>query len=103
LLVTVGMALSVLCEAALGFFDGPGPLQYLGPVGRVLLGVPPAPPVASWGGMLEDGLNAGVQAPWLPIFPLTGLILVAVGLVLLGSGVADVLKQRARTTAARQP
>ena len=38
-----------------------------------------------------------MQAPWLPIFPLIGLILVAVGLVLLGSGIADVLKQRART------
>ena len=46
--------------------------------------------------MLEEGLDLGVQAPWLPIFPLTGLILVAVGLVLLGSGIVDVLKQRAR-------
>jgi ABC-type dipeptide/oligopeptide/nickel transport system permease subunit len=47
--------------------------------------------------MLEDGLRAGVQAPWLPIFPLTGLILVAIGLMLLGSGIVDLLKQRSRT------
>jgi ABC-type dipeptide/oligopeptide/nickel transport system permease subunit len=97
MLVTFGMALSVLSEAILGFFGGPDVLQYLGPVGRVLLGVPPAAPAATWGGMLEDGLRAGVQAPWLPIFPLTGLILVAIGLVLLGSGIVDLLKQRARS------
>jgi ABC-type dipeptide/oligopeptide/nickel transport system permease subunit len=96
MLVTFGMALSVLSEAILGFFGGPDILQYLGPVGRVLLGVPPAAPAATWGGMLVDGLRAGVQAPWLPIFPLTGLILVAIGLVLLGSGIVDLLKQRAR-------
>jgi len=96
MLVTFGMALSVLVEAGLGFFGGPGVLQYLGPVGRVLLGVPPVPPTASWGGMLAEGRELGVQAPWLPIFPLTGLILVAIGLVLLGSGIVDLLKQRSR-------
>ena len=63
----------------------------------MLLGVPRVPPNATWGGMLEDGLDLGVQAPWLLVFPLVGLILVAVGLVLLGSGIVDVLKQRART------
>jgi ABC-type dipeptide/oligopeptide/nickel transport system permease subunit len=47
--------------------------------------------------MLDDGIELVVQAPWLPVFPLVGLILVAVGLVLVGSGIADVLKQRART------
>jgi len=101
MLVTFGMALSVLIEAALGLFGSPTGLAYLGPVGRILLGVPPAPPTATWGAMLEDGLDVGVQAPWLAIFPLTGLILVAVGLVLLGSGLADVLRQRARSAASR--
>jgi ABC-type dipeptide/oligopeptide/nickel transport system permease subunit len=96
MLVTCGMALSVLVELALGFFGSPDLLRYLGPVGRVLLGVPRVPPAASWGGMLEESLDFGIQAPWLPIFPLIGLILVAVGLVLLGSGLVDLLKQRAK-------
>lgn len=99
MLVTFGMALSVLIEAALSLFGGPSALAYLGPVGRIVLGVPSAPPTPTWGGMLLDGLDVGIQAPWLVIFPLTGLILVAVGLALLGSGVADVLKQRARSAA----
>jgi ABC-type dipeptide/oligopeptide/nickel transport system permease subunit len=98
LALTIGLAISVLLEAGFGLFGVPVPLQYLGPVGRILLGVPRESPAATWGGMLEDGLEAGVQAPWLPIFPLAGLVLVAVGLVLLGSGIVDLLKQRARTS-----
>jgi ABC-type dipeptide/oligopeptide/nickel transport system permease subunit len=97
MIVTFGMAISVLSEAGLGLFGSPDALGYLGPVGRLLLGVPRADPAASWGGMLADGLDAGVQAPWLPVFPLVGLILVAAGLIGLGSGLVDVLRQRARS------
>ena len=46
--------------------------------------------------MLANGRAVGVQAPWLAIFPLVGLVLVIVGIVLLGSGIVDILKQRAR-------
>jgi serine/threonine-protein kinase len=97
LLVAVGMALSVLIELAFGFFGAPGFLQYLGPVGRILLGAPHPPPSSSWGGMLADGRALGVQAPWLPIFPAVGLALVATGLVLLGSAIAEIVKQHSRT------
>jgi ABC-type dipeptide/oligopeptide/nickel transport system permease subunit/predicted Ser/Thr protein kinase len=95
-LVTAGMTLSVLIEIALGFFGSPNLLGYSGPVGSVLLGLPRTPPAASWGGMLVEGRELGIQAPWLPLFPLTGLILVAIGLAAMGSGIVDVLKQRAR-------
>ena len=102
MLVTGGMALAVLSELVIGLVGVPVFLRYLGPVGRVLLGVPRLPPNPTWGGMLEDGLDLAVQAPWLPVFPLIGLILVAVGLLLLGSGVVDVLRQRARATTSGQ-
>jgi ABC-type dipeptide/oligopeptide/nickel transport system permease subunit len=97
MLVTGVLALSVLSELAIGLAGAPVFLHILGPVGRVLLGVPRIPPAATWGRMLEDGLDVGVQAPWLPVFPLVGLVLVAAGLVALGTGIVDLLKQRART------
>jgi ABC-type dipeptide/oligopeptide/nickel transport system permease subunit len=97
LLVTLGMALSVLSELLLAMFADADRLHLLGPVGRILLGVAAPPPGVTWGGMLATSRAFGVQAPWLPVFPFVGLGLVAVGLVLLGSGISDVLKQRART------
>jgi len=102
MLVTGGMALAVLSELVIALLGAPAFLQFLGPVGRVLLGVRRVPPHATWGGMLQDGLDLVVQAPWLPVFPLIGLLLVAVGLLLLGSGVVDVLRQRARATMSGQ-
>ena len=96
LLVTLGMAASVLLELGFGAFGVPAWLRYLGPFGRIVLGVPHESPAASWGGMLADGLAAGVQAPWLPIFPSLGLLLVAAGLVMLGSGLLDILRLHGR-------
>ena len=87
---------SVITELAFGYFGVPDVLQLLGPVGRIFLGVPAAPPAPSWGGMLAEGRQIGIQAPWLPTFPIVGLILVAAGIAILGSGLADVVKQRSQ-------
>ena len=53
----------------------------------------------SWGGLLADGRNYQTQAPWLVLAPVAALLVLAVGLVVLGSGISDVLRQRARQTA----
>jgi serine/threonine protein kinase len=100
LTLAICLALSVAIETAIGFFGTPDALRYFGPVGRILLGVPPAPPTATWGSMLADGRAVGVQAPWLAIFPLVGLMLVFAGIVLLGSGIVDLLQQRSRKASA---
>jgi serine/threonine-protein kinase len=96
LLVTGGLAASVLLELMLGCFGAPGPLRLLGPIGRIFLGMPPAAPAATWGGMLTEGRQIGIQAPWLPLFPGVGLVLVTIGIALMGSGIADVIRQRGR-------
>jgi ABC-type dipeptide/oligopeptide/nickel transport system permease subunit len=96
LAVSIALALSALCELALGLSNGARPVSLAGPVGWVLLGAQPPGGFVSWGVMLFNGIDVGAQAPWLAAFPALGLILVAAALVLLGSGMADVLRQRAR-------
>jgi ABC-type dipeptide/oligopeptide/nickel transport system permease subunit len=96
MLVAGGLAVSVLAETLIGYAGPSEPVRFLGPVGRIFLGVPANPPAPTWGGMLAEGRQIGVQAPWLPIFPLGGLILVILGIVSLGSGLADVVRQRTR-------
>src|SRR5262249_14509888 len=68
-LVAVGTALSTVIELIIAIMGAPRWLTILGPVGRILVGVPAAPPAATWGGMLADGAHYVVQAPWLPLFP----------------------------------
>jgi hypothetical protein len=97
LVVAGGLALSVLTETLIGFAGPSEPVRFLGPIGRIFLGVPANPPAPTWGGMLAEGRQIGVQAPWLPIFPLVGLILVIIGIVSFGSGLADVVRQRTRS------
>jgi ABC-type dipeptide/oligopeptide/nickel transport system permease subunit len=95
-LVAAGMALSVFAETAIGYAGPSEPVRFLGPIGRIFLGVPGSGTMPSWGGMLAEGRQIGVQAPWLVLFPGSGLILVTVGVMALGSGLADVVKQRSR-------
>ncbi|MFN8637217.1 MAG: protein kinase [Chloroflexota bacterium] len=99
LVTAVAMSVSVLLETVIGFVGPPRILTYLGAVSRVLFGMPELPPAASWGGLLADGRNYQTQAPWLVLAPLAALLVLAVGLVVLGSGISDVLRQRARQTA----
>jgi ABC-type dipeptide/oligopeptide/nickel transport system permease subunit len=103
LVVSIVLALSVLSELLLGFSRGSQPVRLAGPVGWVVLGAQPPGTLVSWGVMLFDGIDVAVQAPWLPVFPLVGLLLVAVGLVLVGSGARDILKLRASKTVGAGP
>lgn len=72
-------AYAVLTEAALSFLG---------------VGVPTG--VASWGGVLSDGRNFMIQAPWITFFPGAAISLTVLGLNLFGDGLRDVLDPRNR-------
>jgi ABC-type dipeptide/oligopeptide/nickel transport system permease subunit len=73
-LATMSTAGTVLFEAG---------LSYLG------VGVPP--PAPSWGGMMSDGQNYMLVAPWLVFAPGLAVVLAVLGFNLLGQGLQDVL------------
>jgi len=103
-LVAGVLAASVLLELVIGLFDGIGPLtverlRLLGMPARIFLGAPRLPPAASWGGILNAGLDNSARAPWLVFFPAASLLAVAFGIVLLASGILDLLKLRSETQA----
>jgi peptide/nickel transport system permease protein len=56
------------------------------------LGLGVQPPTPEWGVMIAEGRNFLVQAPWLSIFPGLAIFFVCCGAILLGDGVADLLR-----------
>jgi len=78
-LVTTAFAVggAILLEAALSFLG---------------LGVPP--PVATWGGLLNDAQEAIHRAWWLALFPGTALFLAVLACNLVGEGVRELLDPR---------
>ncbi len=66
------MATAVRTEASLSFIG---------------LGV--KPPTPSWGGMMRDGFEAILDAPWLSIFPGIAILLLVLGLNMVGDGLRD--------------
>lgn len=70
----------MLLEAALSFLG---------------LGVPPPQP--SWGGMLADGRNRLLVAPWIATYPGVALALTVWGINMLGDGLRQLLDPRLRT------
>jgi peptide/nickel transport system permease protein len=56
------------------------------------LGVPP--PTATWGGIIRDGFDNLLDAPWLSIFPSLGLLAIMVALNLIGDGLRDATDPR---------
>jgi peptide/nickel transport system permease protein len=110
LIMTVAIVLSasMLLELVIGLLGGVGPftlrrLQVSGIVGRIFLGVPPTPSsTPSWGGMLANGIDLGMQALWLIVFPGLALLMVVVGFPLLGSGIVDLLRLRQSVERRRQ-
>jgi peptide/nickel transport system permease protein len=71
-LATLWMATAVRTEASLSFIG---------------LGV--KPPTATWGGMMRDGFDAILDAPWLSIFPGIAILLLVLGLNMVGDGLRD--------------
>jgi len=76
---TMWMATAVRTEASLSFIG---------------LGV--KPPTATWGGMLRDGFENILDAPWLSIFPGMAILALVLGLNMLGDGLRDATDPRLR-------
>ncbi len=72
IMATLWMATAVRTEASLSFIG---------------LGV--KPPVATWGGMMRDGFDNILDAPWLSVFPGCAILALVFGLNLIGDGLRD--------------
>jgi peptide/nickel transport system permease protein len=57
------------------------------------LGVPP--PTATWGGIIREGFDNLLDAPWLSIFPSLAILVVMIALNLIGDGLRDATDPRA--------
>ena len=71
------MATAVRTEASLSFIG---------------LGV--APPTPTWGGMMRDGFENILDAPWLSVFPGLAILLLVLGLNMVGDGLRDAADPR---------
>ncbi len=78
-IATLGLGNAILAEAALSF-----------------LGLGIQPPEASWGSMLNFGMQFMRDAPWLTLFPGMAIFLTVLGFNLVGDGIRDVMDPRLR-------
>lgn len=76
-IASLGLGNAILAEAALSF-----------------LGLGIQPPEASWGSMLNFGMQFLRDAPWLTLFPGIAIFLTVLGFNLLGDGLRDALDPR---------
>jgi peptide/nickel transport system permease protein len=60
------------------------------------LGLGVRPPTPTWGGMIREGFETILDAPWLAVFPSLGILVVMLGLNLLGDGLRDATDPRLR-------
>ena len=58
------------------------------------LGVGPPPPAPTFGGIIANGRDFMVEAPWVTLFPGLFILFTVLGLNLLGDGLRDVLDPR---------
>jgi peptide/nickel transport system permease protein len=77
---TYVLALAVLAEAVLSF-----------------LGVGPPPPTPTLGGIIADGRDYLIEAPWISLLPGLAISITVLGLNLMGDGLRDALDPRLRT------
>lgn len=73
------MAAAIRTEASLSFIG---------------LGVPP--PTATWGGMVREGFEHLLDAPWLAVLPSLAILVTVVALNMLGDGMRDAIDPRLR-------
>lgn len=78
-LASLWMATAIRTEASLSFIG---------------LGV--RPPTATWGGMIRDGFENMLDAPWLVIYPSMAILIIMVSLNLLGDGLRDATDPKLR-------
>jgi peptide/nickel transport system permease protein len=76
---TYVFALAVLAEAVLSF-----------------LGVGPPPPTPTLGGIIADGRDYLIEAPWISLLPGIAISITVLGLNLMGDGLRDALDPRLR-------
>lgn len=76
---TYVFAIAILAEAVLSF-----------------VGVGPPPPQPTLGGIIAEGRDAMVEAPWVCLAPGAAIALLVLGLNLLGDGLRDALDPRIR-------
>jgi peptide/nickel transport system permease protein len=60
------------------------------------IGLGVRPPTATWGGMIRDGFENMLDAPWLVIFPSIAILIIMVSLNLLGDGLRDATDPKLR-------
>ena len=75
--MTYVFAVAILVEAVLSF-----------------IGVGPPPPIPTFGGIIANGRDFIVTAPWITIAPGIAILISVLGLNLLGDGLRDVLDPR---------
>jgi peptide/nickel transport system permease protein len=73
------MATAVRTEASLSFIG---------------LGV--KPPTATWGGMMREGFENILDAPWLSVWPGLAILVLVLGLNMIGDGLLDATDPRLR-------
>jgi peptide/nickel transport system permease protein len=60
------------------------------------IGLGVKPPTPTWGGMIREGFENILDAPWLAIVPGFAILITVLGLNLLGDGVRDAIDPKAR-------
>ncbi len=60
------------------------------------IGLGVKPPTATWGGMIREGFENILDAPWLALAPSLAILVTVLGLNLLGDGLRDAIDPRAR-------
>jgi len=60
------------------------------------IGLGVKPPTPTWGGMIREGFERILEAPWLALAPSIAILITVLGLNLLGDGLRDSLDPKAR-------
>ncbi len=60
------------------------------------IGLGVKPPTATWGGMIREGFENILDAPWLALAPSIAILVTVLGLNLIGDGLRDALDPRTR-------
>jgi peptide/nickel transport system permease protein len=58
------------------------------------IGLSVPPPTATWGGIVREGFDNLLDAPWMSIFPSLAILAVMIGLNLIGDGLRDATDPR---------
>lgn len=76
-LSTVNLASFILTESAISF-----------------LGLGPAPPEITWGGLIGDGRNSIYDAWWISVFPGIAIVITVISLSFIGDAIRDAFDPR---------